>query len=112
VGALAFRISWKINSTQLTDGQCALETDLFFKGIRPAINVGLSGASEGRGYGFISQRASLWVRNKCPKFGSSLRRDHRQYVLTARAYPAHWSMQGTRVDAFPKSCDAPKIRQF
>jgi F-type H+/Na+-transporting ATPase subunit alpha len=31
-----------INSTQLTDGQCALEADLFYKGIRPAINVGLS----------------------------------------------------------------------
>jgi len=35
-------IPWVINSTQFTDGQCALEADLFFKGIRPAINVGLS----------------------------------------------------------------------
>jgi F-type H+-transporting ATPase subunit alpha len=26
----------------ITDGQIFLETELFFKGIRPAINVGLS----------------------------------------------------------------------
>lgn len=30
------------NVISITDGQCALEADLFFKGIRPAINVGLS----------------------------------------------------------------------
>ena len=30
------------NVISITDGQCALESDLFFKGIRPAINVGLS----------------------------------------------------------------------
>jgi F-type H+-transporting ATPase subunit alpha len=30
------------NVISITDGQCALETDLFYKGIRPAINVGLS----------------------------------------------------------------------
>jgi hypothetical protein len=80
--------------------------------MRPAINVGLSGASDGRGYGFISQRAGLWVRKKCPRLGSPLRRDHRHCVLTARAYPAHWSMQGIRDDRYPKSCDAPKARTF
>jgi F-type H+/Na+-transporting ATPase subunit alpha len=30
------------NVISITDGQCALEAELFFKGIRPAINVGLS----------------------------------------------------------------------
>lgn len=30
------------NVISITDGQCALESDLFFKGVRPAINVGLS----------------------------------------------------------------------
>jgi F0F1-type ATP synthase alpha subunit len=30
------------NVISITDGQCALEADLFFQGIRPAINVGLS----------------------------------------------------------------------
>lgn len=30
------------NVISITDGQIFLETDLFFKGIRPAINVGLS----------------------------------------------------------------------
>lgn len=30
------------NVISITDGQCALEADLFFKGVRPAINVGLS----------------------------------------------------------------------
>ena len=30
------------NVISITDGQIFLETELFFKGIRPAINVGLS----------------------------------------------------------------------
>jgi F-type H+-transporting ATPase subunit alpha len=30
------------NVISITDGQCALESELFFKGIRPAVNVGLS----------------------------------------------------------------------
>jgi F-type H+-transporting ATPase subunit alpha len=30
------------NVISITDGQCALEAELFFKGIRPAVNVGLS----------------------------------------------------------------------
>ena len=30
------------NVISITDGQCALESELFFKGIRPALNVGLS----------------------------------------------------------------------
>jgi len=30
------------NVISITDGQCALESELFFRGIRPAINVGLS----------------------------------------------------------------------
>ena len=29
------------NVTSITDGQIFLETELFFKGIRPAVNVGL-----------------------------------------------------------------------
>ena len=30
------------NVISITDGQIFLETDLFYKGVRPAINVGLS----------------------------------------------------------------------
>ena len=30
------------NVISITDGQIFLETELFFKGIRPAVNVGLS----------------------------------------------------------------------
>lgn len=30
------------NCISITDGQCVLESELFFKGVRPAINVGLS----------------------------------------------------------------------
>lgn len=30
------------NLISITDGQCALETELFFKGVRPALNSGLS----------------------------------------------------------------------
>lgn len=30
------------NVISITDGQCALESELFYKGVRPAINIGLS----------------------------------------------------------------------
>ena len=33
------------NVISITDGQIFLETELFFKGVRPAINVGLSGGA-------------------------------------------------------------------
>jgi F-type H+-transporting ATPase subunit alpha len=33
------------NVISITDGQCFLETDLFNSGVRPAINVGISGSS-------------------------------------------------------------------
>ena len=35
------------NVISITDGQIFLETDLFYQGIRPAVNVGLSGISRG-----------------------------------------------------------------
>ena len=35
------------NVISITDGQIFLETELFYKGIRPAINVGLSGSRVG-----------------------------------------------------------------
>ena len=39
----------------ITDGQIFLETELFFRGIRPAVNVGLS-VSAGRVFGARSRR--------------------------------------------------------
>jgi F0F1-type ATP synthase alpha subunit len=37
------------NVISITDGQIFLETDLFFQGIRPAVNVGLSVSPRGLG---------------------------------------------------------------
>ena len=34
--------SYYANVISITDGQIFLETDLFYSGVRPAINVGLS----------------------------------------------------------------------
>jgi hypothetical protein len=44
------------NVISITDGQIFLETDLFFKGVRPAINVGLSVSR----VGYVSARAVVW----------------------------------------------------
>ena len=35
------------NVISITDGQIFLETDLFYQGIRPAVNVGLVGFARG-----------------------------------------------------------------
>lgn len=50
------------NVISITDGQIFLETELFFKGIRPAINVGLSVSRVGSA---AQMKAMKQVRNPC-----------------------------------------------
>ena len=99
------------NVISITDGQIFLETSLFYKGIRPAINVGLSGASTARGSGLNDQWAGQRVL-RCSWFGSPQRLANRLYMLTARVYPTHWGMRGNREDGNLKSRQASKISQY
>lgn len=57
------------NVISITDGQIYLETDLFFKGIRPAINVGLS----------VSRVGSAAQTKAMKKVAGKLRLDLAQY---------------------------------
>ena len=52
------------NVISITDGQIFLETELFYKGIRPAINVGLSVSRVGSA---AQQKAMKQVRHLIPK---------------------------------------------
>ena len=101
-GGKPYRYYIPTNVISITDGQIFLETSLFYKGIRPAINVGLSGASTARDSGLSSQWAGQRVR-MCSWFGSPQRPANRLCVLTARVYPTHWGMRGNRVDCSLKS---------
>jgi F-type H+-transporting ATPase subunit alpha len=54
------------NVISITDGQCALESELFFKGIRPAINVGLSvsrvgSAAQTKAMKKVAGQLKLWL---------------------------------------------------
>jgi len=57
------------NVISITDGQIFLETDLFFQGIRPALNVGIS----------VSRVGSSAQIKAVKKVASRLRLDHAQY---------------------------------
>ncbi len=57
------------NVISITDGQIFLETDLFFKGIRPAVNVGTS----------VSRVGSAAQRKSMKKVAGKLRLDLAQY---------------------------------
>ena len=81
-GGKPYRYYIPTNVISITDGQIFLETSLFYKGIRPAINVGLSGASTARDSGLSSQWAGQRVR-MCSWFGSPQRLANRSCVLTA-----------------------------
>ena len=74
------------NVISITDGQIFLETDLFYQGIRPAINVGLSvsrvgGAAQTKGdeegFGFDEARPCGNIA-KWPRSRSSARTSMRQ----------------------------------
>jgi len=59
------------NVISITDGQIFLETELFYKGIRPAINVGLSvsrvgSAAQIRAMKQVRHRL-LWISYTLPK---------------------------------------------
>ena len=110
-GGKPYRYYIPTNVISITDGQIFLETSLFYKGIRPAINVGLSGASTARDSGLSSQWAGQRVR-MCSWFGSPQRPANRLCVLTARVYPTHWGMRGNRVDCSLKSRHASKISKY
>jgi F-type H+-transporting ATPase subunit alpha len=49
------------NVISITDGQCFLETDLFYQGIRPAINAGISVSRVG-GNAQVSRKSASWPR--------------------------------------------------
>ena len=49
------------NVISITDGQIFLETDLFFQGIRPAVNVGLSVSRVGSSAQIKSNETSCWI---------------------------------------------------
>jgi len=54
------------NIISITDGQCALESELFFKGVRPAVNVGLSvsrvgSAAQTKGMKKVAGQLKLWL---------------------------------------------------
>lgn len=51
------------NVISITDGQIFLETELFYKGIRPALNVGLSVSRVGSAAQFPGMKQ---VRGGCP----------------------------------------------
>ena len=110
-GEKPYRYYIPTNVISITDGQIFLETSLFYKGIRPAINVGLSGASTARGSGLNDQWAGQRVL-RCSWFGSPQRLANRLYMLTARVYPTHWGMRGNREDGNLKSRQASKISQY
>jgi F-type H+-transporting ATPase subunit alpha len=57
------------NVISITDGQIFLESDLFFKGIRPAVNVGIS----------VSRVGSAAQRKSMKKVAGKLRLDLAQY---------------------------------
>jgi F-type H+-transporting ATPase subunit alpha len=57
------------NVISITDGQIYLESDLFYKGIRPALNVGIS----------VSRVGSAAQRKSMKKVASKLRLDMAQY---------------------------------
>jgi proton translocating ATP synthase F1 alpha subunit len=62
------------NVISITDGQIFLETELFYKGIRPALNVGLSVSRVGSAAQFPAMKQVAGGRNCCPKrstWGSS-----------------------------------------
>jgi F-type H+-transporting ATPase subunit alpha len=61
------------NVISITDGQIFLETDLFYNGIRPAVNVGLS----------VSRVGSAAQNKLLKKVSSSLRFDSAQYRTVA-----------------------------
>ena len=48
------------NVISITDGQIFLETDLFYKGIRPAVNVGLSVSRVGSKAQIKAMKKSGW----------------------------------------------------
>jgi F0F1-type ATP synthase alpha subunit len=52
------------NVISITDGQIFLETDLFYKGIRPAINVGFSVSRVG-GDAQIKAMKKVFIYRKC-----------------------------------------------
>ena len=110
-GEKPYRYYIPTNVISITDGQIFLETSLFYKGIRPAINVGLSGASMARDSGLSSQWAGQRVR-MCSWFGSPQRPANRLCVLMARVYPTHWGMRGNKVDGSLKSRHAPKVSKY
>ena len=110
-GEKPYRYYIPTNVISITDGQIFLETSLFYKGIRPAINVGLSGASTARDSGLNGQWAGQRVR-MCSWFGSTQRSAYRLYMLTARVYPTHWGMRGNREDGNLKSRHASKISEY
>lgn len=54
------------NVISITDGQCALESELFFKGIRPAVNAGLSvsrvgSAAQTKAIKKVASQLKLWL---------------------------------------------------
>ncbi len=49
------------NVISITDGQIFLETELFYKGIRPAINVGLSVSRVGSAAQTKSMKQVRWL---------------------------------------------------
>ena len=60
-GTKPYRYYIPTNVISITDGQIFLETSLFYRGIRPAINVGISGASTARDSGLSGQWAGQGV---------------------------------------------------
>ncbi len=58
------------NVISITDGQIFLETELFYKGIRPAINVGLSVSRVGSAAQTKSMKQVLhFLNNALPAYG-------------------------------------------
>jgi F-type H+-transporting ATPase subunit alpha len=54
------------NVISITDGQCALESELFFKGVRPAVNAGLSvsrvgSAAQTKATKKVANQLKLWL---------------------------------------------------
>ena len=83
------------NVISITDGQIFLETELFFKGVRPAINVGLSvsrvgSAAQIKAMKQVSHRYPIYELKKCRNtFLASCKLDPgkiEQYHLTKSAY--------------------------
>lgn len=64
------------NVISITDGQIFLETELFYKGIRPALNVGLSVSRVGSAAQFPGMKQ---VRNVTGFAGFGSRAKHAKY---------------------------------